>query len=370
MEELINPSALSVIKNKLMVHFSTEEYCLCSQDHFVFSYHYKSQKLQQVCKIPPVNNQLPTVLKDKIRRSALARSLSDSMGLGHVVQLPNGTILIIYDKVYRYSADNKGKVAQPIFDLKKHKVQPPLRNGIGVHPTSNNAYFGEYVNGIKRAVRIFRIADNGERCEVCHTFQEGEIKHVHGIFWDKYRQRFWITTGDADNESHFYFTDNEFKTVHKFRGGDQSWRAVSLIITEHHLVWGMDAGKDAPAEAINHVYRLNLATDKREQVATIGNPAYHMVQTVSGAIIMGVTFEPGRKQATKEEACLYYSETGEHWQLLASFPYQKLGLTGRSQYAYLFPPSGVIPDNELIFTPINVEQHDAKTLSIQLPTNN
>ena len=85
MEELNPPSALSTIKNKLMVHFSTAEYCLCSQDHFVFSYDYKSQRLQKVCKIPPVNNRLPSIIKDKIRRSIIARSLSNSMGLGHVV---------------------------------------------------------------------------------------------------------------------------------------------------------------------------------------------------------------------------------------------------------------------------------------------
>ena len=129
----------------------------------------------------------------------------------------------------------------------------------------------------------------------------------------------------------------------------------------------MDAGKDAPADAINHIYRLNLITGKREQVATIGNPAYHMVKTVAGAMIMGVTYEPGRKQNTLEEASIYYSKTGELWHKIATFPYQGQNLTGRSQYAYIFPPSGVIPDGELLFTPININKYDAKVLSINLP---
>ncbi len=358
---------LTIIKNKLMVQFSTPDYCLCSIDHFVHKYSYQTKTLEMVCKIPPNNNNLTGVIKDKMRRSSLAQLFSNSLGLGHVVQLVSGTIIIIYDKVYRYDEKEQSKVAQVVFDLKSNKIQPPLRNGIAIHPHSNNAYFGEYVNGIKRAIRIMRITNDGQQCELCHTFSEGEIKHVHGIFWDKYRHRLWVTTGDSDNESHFYYTDDEFETIHKYRGGDQSWRAVSLIVTENHLVWGMDAGKDAPADAINHIYRLNLNTGERKRVATIGNPSYHMVQTVSGAMVMGVTYEPGRKQETQEEASIYYSETGKHWQQLLTLPYQAQNLTGRSQYAYVFPPSGVIPDNELLFTPINVEYYDAKAVSINLP---
>ncbi len=363
---ILMKSNLSIIKNKLMAQFSTPDYCLCSHDHFVFSYHYQSRELKKICKIPASDESLVGKIKDILRRSPFARALSNSLGLGHVVQLISGTIIIIYDKIYRYDPQSNTGSATSVFALSAAKIFPPLRNGIAIHPHSNNAYFGEYINGIKRAVRIVRIFDDGMKTEVCYTFKLGEIKHVHGIFWDKYRQRLWITTGDSDNESNFYYTDDEFNTVHKFKGGDQSWRAVSLIITENHLVWGMDAGKDAPSDAINHIYRLDLTTGKRQQVATIGNPAYHMVQTESGAMVMGVTFEPGRKQDTREEASIYYSETGEFWQKLLTLPYQAQNLTGRSQYAYVFPPSGVIPDNELIFTPINIEHYDAKAMLIKL----
>jgi hypothetical protein len=361
-------NTLTVVKKKLMAQFSTPEYCLCSHDHFVYSYHYRSQKLTKVCKIPANDPSPLGKIKDKVRRSVFARALSKSLGLGHVVQLSDGTIIIIYDKIYRYDPQSNTGEASSVFELETDNIYPPLRNGIAIHPHSNTVYFGEYINGIKKSVRIIRISDNGNKTEVCHTFNLGEIKHVHGIFWDKFRQRLWITTGDSDNESHFYYTDDEFKTMYKFKGGDQSWRAVSLIITENHLIWGMDAGKDAPSDAINHVYRLDLTTGDRQKVTTIGNPAYHMVQTESGAMVMGVTYEPGRKQDTLEEACIYYSKTGENWEKLLSFPYQAQGLTGRSQYAYVFPPSGIIPDDQLLFTPINIEHHDAKAMLLTLPT--
>jgi hypothetical protein len=359
-------SNLSIIKNKLMTQFSTPEYCLCSYDHFVVSYNYSTEKLSKLCKIPSSNQSLLGQIKDKIRRSALARYFSNSLGLGHVVQLTSGTIIIIYDKIYRYDPKSNTGIAESVFDLKPVNIFPPLRNGIAINPHSNKAYFGEYINGIKRAVRIICLSEDGKKSDVCYTFEQDEIKHVHGIYWDKYRNRLWITTGDSDEESHFYYTDDEFKSVHKFNGGDQTWRAVSLIATENHLVWGMDAGKDAPSDAINYIYRLDLTTGKRDRIKTIGNPAYHMVQTKSGAMVMGVTYEPGRKQDTKTQASIYYSKNGDEWQELLTLPYQAKKLTGRSQYAYIFPPSGIIPDDKLLFTPINVEHYDAKAMFLPL----
>jgi hypothetical protein len=360
-------SNISIIKNKLMAQFSTPEYCLCSTDHFVVSYNYITEKVTNVCKIPANDQSVLGQIKDKIRRSALARHFSNSLGLGHVIQLASGTIIIIYDKIYRYEPTNESGVATNVFDLSPDDIYPPLRNGIAVHPLSNNAYFGEYINGIKRPVRIIRLSEDGKKTEVCFTFKENEIKHVHGIYWDKYRNRLWVTTGDSDTESHFYYTDDEFATVHKYNGGDQTWRAVSLVATENHLMWGMDAGKDAPSDAINYIYRLDLTTGNRERIETIGNPAYHMVQTQSGAMVMAVTYEPGRKQDTETKANIYYSKTGEQWQNLLSMPYEAQHLTGRSQYAYAFPPSGIIPDDKLLFTPINVENYDAKALLLPLP---
>lgn len=357
----------SIIKNKLMAQFSTPKYCLCSEDHFVVSYDYRSQKLNQICKIPAHDQSFLGRIKDKIKRSVIARYFSNSLGLGHIIQLASGTIIIIYDKIYRYDIHTNTGIAENIFDLKNDDIFPPLRNGIAIHPQSNNAYFGEYTNGVTRDVRIIRLSEDGKKSDVCFTFPAGEIKHVHGIYWDKYRNRLWITTGDSDEESHFYFTDNEFKSVQRFNGGDQSWRAVSLIATENHLVWGMDAGKDAPRDAINYIYRLNLTTGERERIKAIGNPAYHMVQTESGAMIMGVTYEPGRQQDTKTQASIYFSKTGAEWQELITLPYQAQNLTGRSQYAYAYPPSGIIPDDKLLFTPINVEHYDAKALLLKLP---
>ena len=189
---------LTIVKSQLMAQFSTAEYCLCRHDHFVLRYDYQSKKLAKVCQIPANGSGLLSKVKDKIRRHAIARYLSNSLGLGHISQLASGTIIIIYDKIYRYPATSTNGIAQVVCTLAKDNILPPLRNGIAIHPVSNNAYFGEYVNNAKRPIRIIRLSDDGQTAAVCFQFNQGEIKHVHGIYWDKYRQRLWITTGDSN----------------------------------------------------------------------------------------------------------------------------------------------------------------------------
>lgn len=356
--------ALDVIAKHLMVHHSTPDYCLCSQDHWVFRYQYSSRRLERLGRIPARNSQLLTRLKDALARSWPLRAWSSALGLGHLTELADGTVLIIYDRVYRLRPGQA--LAEVICDLDSRAIFPPLRNGIAVHPESNNAYFGEYINGQPREIRIFRIGDNAESCEPCYRFKAGEIKHVHGIFWDRFRKRLWVTTGDSDSQSAFYYTDDEFQSLHRFRGGSQMFRAVSLMATQDSLYWGMDAGKDAPREAINRLFRLDLAGGEPEELAIIANPAYHMVQTESGRMLLGTTFEPGRKQDSLEEAAIWSSADGQHWQKILALPYQAAGLSGRTQYAHIFPPTGVIPDTELLLTPLNVEQFDHQLLRLSL----
>lgn len=354
--------SLERIAKHFMVHHSTPDYCLCSQDHWVYRYHYQSRKLEPVCRVPPRNEQWLTRLKDAVARSWPLRAWSKALGLGHVTEMADGSILIIYDRIYLARPGEKW--AQVLCDLDSRAIFPPLRNGIALHPESNNAYFGEYINGTPREIRIFRI--NAQGCEPCHRFAAGEIKHVHGIFWDKFRKRLWVTTGDSDSQSAFYYTDDEFQTLHRYQGGCQSFRAVSLIATQDYLYWGMDAGKDAPADAINKLFRLHLASGERTELAVIANPAYHMTQTLSGRILLGTTFEPGRKQQSLEEAAIWSSTDGEHWQKILALPYQSAGLSGRTQYAHIFLPTGVIPDDQLLLTPLNVEQSDHQLLRLPL----
>lgn len=354
----------SQIASKFMVHHSTQDYCLCSHDHFIFKYFYKTGNLVKLCQLQPINNSLLARFKDWLARSFIARSLTNNLGIGHVIQLPSGTILALYGKIYRF--DGSSKYAKITFNYASKGIASPLKSGVAVHPTSGNAYFGEYVNDSRTVVRIYKIYNDGRNMECCHQFINAEIKHIHGIFWDKYRKRLWISTGDKDTESNLYYTDDEFTTVVKYAGGNQTWRMVSMAITPHKLYWGMDAGKDAPADACNKIMSLDIQSKDLKPLVNIGNPAYHMIRTVSGHIYMGTTYEPGMQQETEHAAALWFSKTGESWEKLKTFPYKASHRKGCTKYAYLFFPTGVSPDDMIMLTPINTVQQEFSMIKYSL----
>ncbi len=218
---------MEFLKQHYYPHFSNSQYALVVNDHYVYKFHYHTKKFEKYFKIPPANNSVLGKLKDFIARN-IARHFSQKMGLGHVIELPNQVVLVFYDKIYRFDPNAGNNNVEPIFNFKEEGVLPPLRNGIAVTP-NGNVYFSEYANIKKRDTRIIGIIDNGTKVTTAYTLSGTEIKHAHGIYWDKFRQRLWVTTGDSDDESNFYYTENEFNTLNHFAGGDQTWRAVSLM---------------------------------------------------------------------------------------------------------------------------------------------
>lgn len=347
---------LAPIAKKFMVHHSTEEYCLCSTDHFIYKYVYSSQKLIKLCRLPSPNGSLFSKFKDILARSRIYRHFTDNIGVGHITELPSGTIIILYGKIYRF--DGRSNIAELTVDYAKQSIASPLRNGIAVHPISGNAYFGEYLNNESSSIGIYCISNDGRELHCCHRFPQGEIRHVHGIFWDKYRKRLWVTTGDKDCESNLYYTDDEFTTLKKFAGGDQSWRMVTLAITKDFLYWGMDAGRGAPIESVNCIYKLNVHTKERTIQAKIANPAYHISQSTSGHMYLGTTYEPGIERKTPEAAQLWFSETGDDWLPIKSFNFKYAQRLGCTKFGHLFLPTGVIPDHNLLITPVNTDSYE------------
>lgn len=349
---------MEVIAQDFYPHHALEEYCLCVRDHYVYKYFYKTQSFEKYFKIPPAKNTLLGKLKDKFARSYIGRKLNVSLGLTHVIELPSKTVLVIYDKVYRYNPKEHSQTgcAEVCFKLESVNAMPPLRNGIGVHPATGECFFSEYSNDPNRAKSIFRIFDDGNRIEQVFQFEASEIKHVHSVTWDKYRQGFWVTTGDSDQQSWFYFTDDNFKTLKQKHGGDQTWRAVSIIPTPEGLIWGMDAGKDASETDINYIFNFNLSTGERKQVQQIDSPAYHALTTQQGEFIINTNYEPGCKQPIPPEAAVWKSKDGINWRKVHAMSYQPTPRINGSKYAYIYSPLGTVPDDQYLFTATNVRE--------------
>jgi hypothetical protein len=357
---------VTYLHRSVMVQCSTPTYCLCSEDHFVYKYLYQTGELHGLFQIPC---SIPTPLgktKDLILRHKLFRFFRRNIGISNVIELPTGTVLAIYDKVYRYVPSRNSSIAQAGVSFDQFHFFPPLKNGVGVNPDDGCAYCGEYQNARPYAVKIMRVRNDGQEADICYTFPEGAIKHVHSITWDPFRKRFWIATGDNNSEAGLYYTDDDFQTVSYFNGGSQAWRMVSLLPTEQALYWGSDAGKDAAEHDLNAIFRWDFAKNCLEKICDIGNPAYYSAFLENGGMVFSTTYEPGMKQPTDYEAALWYSLQGERWEKIYTLPYKNLQKTQRTQYATINLPKGRVPSEIIPFTPLNTQQWDFDLVALQL----
>ena len=349
---------MELLYRNLIPHQASGHSLLCSRDHSIYRLDLASQRLRPVCHLPAKSPGLLGWLKNKVARSRLRQWLKPQLGIEHAIETSDGNIVMVYDRIYLYRPNQGNKTACVVASDHIANLVGPLRAGLASHPESGKVYFGEYLNNHSCPIRVIKVCPETATASICWEFSRDEIKHIHAIQYDRYRNRLWITTGDADQESAFYYTDDEFTTVHRFAGGDQSWRAISLLFYPDCIEWGMDAGKDAPADAINHIYRYYFDTQAREQVATIGNPAYFTTPCADGSAILATTFEPGRQQDTPEQAALWRRSPKGDWQPLLALDYQDSQMATVGRYGMIYLPSGELPANQLLFTPINcVDSH-------------
>lgn len=353
-----------VIRDRLMIQFIRRGVLYATEDHFVFSSQDGGGSWKKVCKLGPKNSGMAAVFRDSLLRSGTVRRFRRNIGIHNLVVLNSGTIIIQYDGIYRF--DGSSPSAQMVFSFRQDNAIGPLKNGLCLDESSGKIFFGEYNNQRPYAVRIFRGSDDGRRWEVCYKFPEGRIKHVHSIIPDPYRRRLWICTGDADHEIGLFYTDDDFNSVHLFKGGDQSWRMIGLVPLEDALIWGSDAGKDAAPEIRNLIYRYDFRRARKEALTEIDKPAYYAARFGNGGIALASTFEPGFKRKVDESAELWLSRDGEKWEIAVRLPFQPSGRRYGTKYAMICLPLGDSSDGSVYLTPLNVKDHDFKLLACPL----
>lgn len=347
--------------------WSCAKYCWCSIDHWLYRYDYATSDLRKIFRLPRKAETLAGRITDALARSAIRQWLRPGASIHHLVELPGGDVVVIFDRVYWHSPTVHGQSAQVLSSSARPPLATPLRGGVAVHPHSSCVYYGEYKDD-PNGVRIARVDVSNRAVDVCWQFERSEIRHIHAIHYDRFRNRLWICTGDRDHESSFYYTDDEFTTVHRFAGGDQSWRAIAMLFDETGMEWGMDAGKDAPADAINLIYRYEFEGAQRTVLATIGNPAYAACEFPDGTAMMQTTYEPGRSQDTTEEAALWFRGRDREWRKCFWLPYASRPRVGTSKYGFLMLPSGVSPAERVLTTPANCRRYNFKLLDVFLST--
>lgn len=354
---------------RMIPHFSDETGCYLSQGNVIWKYDYKTEKLRKVIVIKNIGAGVFERLKFAIKNSSIFLNyLSHSFGIGNISVSQHKHLIAFYDGLY-YSNLNS-VVSAPMERIDAYselKISPPLFAGVAAHQQSGNFYFGEYINTDKD-VRIIKFCPENQHISVVHTFKAGVVKHIHGIFYDEYRNRLWVTTGDKDKQCRILYTDDEFKTLQTLGEGDQSWRAVSVIPLEHGLLWGTDAGKDATEEDINKIFYYNFTNQERSEIGTIGNPAYHSARILGGGALIGCNFEPGRKQDTELASSIWcgFGDQCLTWRKLAKFDYAPGNVKWASKYGYVYLPKGLLHSSHIFYAVLNTNERDFATYSIRL----
>ena len=160
-----------------------------------------------------------------------------------------------------------------------------LRGGCAVDD-DGNVWFGEYLpNSGRGPIRIYRYQPGARDVEVAHEFPAGAIRHVHGLFRDRFGPDVWAATGDRGGECRVMHSSDGFRTCTVLGGGDETWRTVSLQFTRDAVYYGMDAEFTQ-----NYIYRVDRRTGHRDVLQAVEGPTYYSAH-LGDDLYFGVTAE-------------------------------------------------------------------------------
>lgn len=192
-----------------------------------------------------------------------------------------------------------------------------LRGGAAIDP-AGTIFFGEYVPNTERKddIVIYALAGNETRLRVVHRFAPGEVRHVHGIYYDRHGDCLWCTTGDVAGENRVSHTADGFKSFSVAGTGDETWRAVRLTVCEDALYYGMDA-----EFVTNQIFALQR-DGSRLALGNVDGPIYYGGLTAKGTVIAASTAELCPSQQGRN-ATIYAVKNGG-LQTVASFAKDRL----------------------------------------------
>ncbi len=220
-------------------------------------------------------------------------------------------------------------------------------------------YFGEYFRNDERdEVHIFKSVDVGKTWEICYSFPRKTIRHIHGIFYDKYKNLIWFATGDLDGECIIGHTKDSFDTVEIFKKGEQKYRVVQLLFFKDFIIYGTDTEYEK-----NYIYKL----DRNSYVE-------HCLQEIQGSVLSGVsnankavlstTVEPSEIN-TDVHTYIWYSENGYEWKVICKFKKDFLSMKYFQYGRVKFPRNAIVADRVYFFGQA-LDRIDNKTVMCSL----
>ena len=120
-----------------------------------------------------------------------------------------------------------------------HKLRKTMNNPLSFCINGNTVLYGEYFRNDQHDEVSIYMRDNN-RWEKVFSFKAGEVLHIHQVVFDKYRNCYWIQTGDSDSESGIWQADLKFEHVVPVFKGKQMYRSCFLVPMTDCLVFTTD----------------------------------------------------------------------------------------------------------------------------------
>jgi hypothetical protein len=182
----------------------------------------------------------------------------------NVIPLDGGDVFVTFDKSVGIVRDGK------YHDLKNLARPCRVLRAACARDENGDIFFGEYLGNEERGeMRIYKYAAGGDALEIVYTFPPNSIRHIHGIYFDKFTKSLFCLTGDDENECRILRSSDGFKTTETVGQGDETWRAVSILFDENSFFYGMDAEFRA-----NHIYQVSRATLERKSLGEVSGTVF------------------------------------------------------------------------------------------------
>ena len=228
----------------------------------------------------------------------------------------------------------------------------------------NSLYFGEYLrNGPfvqeeREEVHIYKSKNYGQNWEVCYTFPKNTVRHIHGIFYDKFTNKMWFATGDKGDECIIGNTEDGFNTINIVKQGKQKYRAVQLLFFKDFIVYGTDTEHEK-----NYIYRFDREGNKEYSIQEIQGSVLAATQIGEYACI-STTVEPSEIN-DEPYAHLWFSRNGIDWHDIYKVKKDIFSLKYFQYGKILFPHNAMI-NKQIVFTGHALEKFDNKTVIMEL----
>lgn len=133
----------------------------------------------------------------------------------------------------------------------------------------NEIVFGDYGGHDENGgVGIFRLSQN--KVKKIASIPHRMINHIHRVEFDKYRDIYWVFTGDTDTGSGIWKLNYDGTGLVQFLIGSQQYRACMAYVYEDHILYATDSPIDD-----NHIYKLDLKTKKLHSVYDLPGPCIY-----------------------------------------------------------------------------------------------